>query len=92
MGNSSRCFEKALLRCLTQPLHAGTRREEEERQRLREAERRAQEAEEERRAAEARAAKEAERQALARLATRFAMRLEGAATIAKPPPVRRRLP
>lgn len=65
-------------------------REEEERQRQRDAERAAWEAGQERKAAEARAAKEAERKALAALATRFAVRLEGATSVAKPPPVRAR--
>lgn len=62
-------------------------RAEEERQRQLAAERAAREAEEARKAAEAKEVRQAERRALAELACRFAVRLEGAASIAKPPEV-----
>ena len=63
-------------------------RADEERQRQLELERRAREAEEERQLQEARAAREAKRRALDKLARRFAVKLEGSASIDKPPAVR----
>jgi hypothetical protein len=62
-------------------------RADEERQRQLELERRAREAEEERQLQEARAAREAKRRALDKLARRFAVKLEGSASIDKPPQV-----
>jgi hypothetical protein len=63
-------------------------RADEQRQRQLELERRAREAEEERQLQEARAAREARRRALDKLAQRFAVKLEGSASIDKPPAVR----
>lgn len=63
-------------------------REEAEQQRLWQAEQEAQAERDRQAAAAALAAKEAERRQLASLARRFALRLEGSVSIAKPPQVR----
>ena len=69
-------------KCVADPCRA-----EAERQRQLEAEQKAKEAEEQRLLAEAVAAKEAERRALDKLARRFAVKLDGSASIDKPPQV-----